>query len=426
MKIDKELESLAKQFKKHKHTLYIVGGFVRDNLLGLTPSDIDITSSMPYSEVINLCKKLKIKTIPVNKKLGTLQIVIGNNIYEYTQFRSESYSEKGSHSPDKVEFVNDIKIDCFRRDLTINSLYYDISNKKVIDLVDGTKHLKNKIIKTTNKPEITLQDDGLRILRVIRFASLLNFKIDRKTLSTIKMFSGHLSKISKERIIKEISYLAISDLKHNLKNTIFLKYIFKLKLLPQIFNSSLERVKNLTKQDVSNYYKLSYDSRIIGFYFLVIKNYLKGFSQENQLPFVINMILGNDGIKESKNNINLVEKLYRIYQNLYYNNDSLTASLNYLCLSDNEREIIDAFLNKNGAIILANNKDIIKRYNFPLNIHELKVSGEDLKNENIDGKYIGKILSVLFNQVIALKVENKKEDLIKLALEIHNNFKNIN
>ena len=128
--------------------------------------------------------------------------------------------------------TNLIELEKANKILEIYKYDYDISNKKVIDLVDGTKHLKNKIIKTTNKPEITLQDDGLRILRVIRFASLLNFKIDRKTLSTIKMFSGHLSKISKERIIKEISYLAISDLKHNLKNTIFLKYIFKLKLLP--------------------------------------------------------------------------------------------------------------------------------------------------------------------------------------------------
>ena len=105
MEISKDLRLLAEEFEKNNSSLYIIGGYVRDSLLELKPNDIDVSSNLSYDKVCAICKKLKFKTIPINKNLGTLKIITPNEEYEYTRFRSESYNN-GNHSPDKVVFVD--------------------------------------------------------------------------------------------------------------------------------------------------------------------------------------------------------------------------------------------------------------------------------------------------------------------------------
>ena len=145
MELCEELITLSKEFNKKGHPLYIVGGFVRDSLLGQVSPDIDICSSMPVDLVVDICKKLKIKTTLINKTLGTIQLTYKTKQFEYTRFRQESYSAHGTHNPDSVSFVEDISIDTLRRDFTINSIYYDIEAKTVIDKVGGQKDLQNGI-----------------------------------------------------------------------------------------------------------------------------------------------------------------------------------------------------------------------------------------------------------------------------------------
>ena len=411
MEISKELVKLAKEFKKHHYTLYITGGYIRDCLLNIESKDIDITSNAPYSDVKEICEKAKIKCIPVNKHLGTLKI----GDYEYTQFRSESYSD--GHKPNNVIFVDDIKTDALRRDITINAMYYDILENTIIDNVHGQKDLQNKLIRTANHPSITLKDDGLRILRIIRFASSLNFKIENETLKYLKYFKHKLKDISKERIQKELSQIVLTDS--------FLKFFNKLNLYPEIFNHCLTRIKKPKKHDIINFYSLSKDVRLIGFYFLILKSYIQSYTTDNQLKFICNSILGRDGIKESQDNIHMLEKIYFIFQNLDNNIDIINASINYLTLSNNAREIIDKFLNKKSKEILKNNIDFIKAQNLPLNIHELDITSQDFIDAGIEKIFISKILSTLFNQVLEMKVMNEKEQLINLAKEINNTFKKI-
>lgn len=423
MEICKDLRLLAEEFKKNNYDLFVTGGFVRDSLINLTSKDIDISSNAPYEKVSLICKKLKYKCIPVNKKLGTLKIITDNQEYEYTRFRSESYSQ-GNHTPDSVIFVDDIHDDAKRRDLTINALYYNILEDRIIDLVHGQKDLENKIIRTANHPSITLQDDGLRILRVIRFASLLNFKIDKLTYKYLKEYKHKLKDISKERILKELSIIATCDLTHKLGNQICLNVFNKLKLYTYIFNSSFSKIK-LSKYDIKTFYSLSPLARLMGLYMLVLRNYHKSYMPSIQVKFSCNLLLGKEGIKESSHNIATLEKVYFIYQNLEYNIDTINASINYLTLSNTEREIIDALLNKQAKLRLSDNILFIKNKNLPLGIHELDICAQDLLDNKIEGMYIGKILSTLFNQVIEMKVINKKEDLLELAKNIHETFTTI-
>lgn len=426
MNIDKNIHRLAELFKENGYTLYIVGGFVRDSLLGKENTDIDITSNMPYEKVLEICKKNKIKCIPVNKTLGTLHIATNDTTLEYTQFRHESYNIKGAHSPSSVEFVDDIKTDMLRRDITINSMYLDILNGNIIDMCAGQKDLENKIIKTTNTPNITLQDDALRILRIIRFASSLNFKIDKKTFKHMKIYTPHLKEISKERILNELKAIVTSDLKYESSNEIFLTIFNKLKIFPHIFNYSLSRINKISKREIKNYYTLSKDARLIGLYILILKNYLAGYTKANQLYFDINCILGREGIKESNANITLTNKLYLIYQNLEYQVDAINATVNYLTLSDTEREIVLTYLNKDCKQALFDNIKTIKDNNLPISVHELPITASDLIDNGIDRKYISKLLQTLFNQVLQMQVKNDKEDLINLALELHKSFSQIN
>jgi len=424
METCKELKDLAKLFKDKGYTLYIVGGFVRDSLLGYTPHDIDITSSMIVEDVQNLCKENKIKHTVINKNLGTIQIKINSQEFEYTTFRKESYKVQGDHSPSEVEFVDNINLDALRRDLTINAIYYDIINEEIIDPLQGFKDISNKIIKTANYPSITLADDGLRILRIIRFASMLNFKFDKTTYKELKFNKSRLLKISKERILKELKELVIADYKHNLDNKIAIKIINKLKLLPIIFNKTLTKTK-ISKLNINKFYLLPKESRLIGFYILVLTSYVKNLVNDSQLSYIVNSILGNDGIKESKDNIFVTQKVFKIFQNLEYNTDTINASVNYLTLSDAERIIISTLLSKKANIELSDNISIIKARNLPLSIHDLDICAEDLIDAKIERKFISKILSSLFNQVIEMKVMNRRKELLDLAIQINDTFKTI-
>lgn len=422
MEIREELKELANLIRKKGHTLYIVGGYLRDSILTLKTDDIDIASSMPYEKVVEICEKNKFTAKTINKTLGTLQIIKNGLKLEYTQFRKESYSRSALHTPDQVEFVDDIDTDYKRRDLTINALYYDILEDKFIDKCGGLKDIQSGIIRTANMPAVTLRDDGLRILRVVRFAASLDFKIETETAKALKRNRANLNYISKERIQKEISQIAVADLKYNRPNNRGLKLITKFKLLPYIFNSRLRSIARITGRDIKAFYTLSKDSRLIGLYFLVLKKYLKGFTRDNHLMFSCNMLFGLDGMKESKSNIAITEKLYRIYQNLTYNIDTMTATINYLTLSNAEREIIDLHLSKKVKEALSVNISAIKNNNLPLSVHELPIKGEDLKAEGIEDKYVGKILSALYNQVLGMTVKNSKDDLLARAKEINETF----
>lgn len=425
MEVCKELIKLAKEVRTKKATLYIVGGYVRDSILGLSNSDIDITSSLSQEDLLAICSKLKIKTHNINKHLGTLQLVFNDIKFEYTRFRQESYLKRGTHTPDKVEFVDDINIDCLRRDFSINSIYYDILADKFIDPVNGIHDIKKKIIRTTNQPNITLQDDGVRILRAIRFAHLLGFKIEKNTMRNLRIYAPLLKEISKERILKELSQLVVADLKYNKDSKHLLKYLNKLSLPSYIFNSSLNRMRKFSRKDKLAFYSLNMDARLMGLYILILKNYFKGYSPDNQLSYTINMLLGINGIKESNDSIITCEKLYRIYQNLQFNLDHINASVNYLTLSDTERSIVDAMLSSKAKNLLYDKISFIKSKNLPLNIHQLDITAQDLIDANIERVYISKILSTLYNQVLNMYVPNENTSLKALAIELHETFTKI-
>lgn len=195
------------RFENH---IFAVGGCVRDYVMeSETINDIDLVVDLPnggieFAKWLNENKLLTHEPI-LYPTYGTSMFTLENypNIeLEAVETRKETYKDKNSRNPN-VEYGT-LSEDCLRRDLTINALYYDISNSKVIDLVGGLDDIKNKLIKTPTDPNIIFNDDPLRMLRVIRFANKYDWDIQSDVVESIKKNAERLSIISKERITEEV------------------------------------------------------------------------------------------------------------------------------------------------------------------------------------------------------------------------------
>ena len=201
----KELYRLADIFPGK---LYAVGGAVRDKLLNFQPHDCDLAGDALPSEVIAALKNSEFSVHVASEKFFTLTIK-GENVYEYTTFRTDSYVS--GHCPSAVERVTDVKEDALRRDFTVNAIYYDPAEDKLVDPLGGARDLKNSLIRATRAPEDVFSEDGLRLMRLARFASSLGFNIDEKTLEAAKNYSYKIEEIAPERIREELDRILIAD-----------------------------------------------------------------------------------------------------------------------------------------------------------------------------------------------------------------------
>jgi len=198
LNIPSDIKKLHKLFKKNGKQLYVVGGAVRDAILGKSPKDFDLTTDAKPDEVEKIAKNAGLKSIPVGKAFGVVNVVVGSNEYEIATFRKDI--GKGRR-PDAVDFT-DIKGDVKRRDLTINALFYDIGKKQIVDLVGGIADLKKKKIRTVGKAEERFDEDPLRKLRAVRFAGSVHGRMSKDTWSALKQNSD-ISGVSAERIRDE-------------------------------------------------------------------------------------------------------------------------------------------------------------------------------------------------------------------------------
>ncbi|MEJ6400657.1 CCA tRNA nucleotidyltransferase [Nicoliella lavandulae] len=176
---------------------YFVGGSVRDTIMGLKIHDVDIASSAYPAELKALFKR----TVDTGIEHGTVMVLDHGNGYEVTTFRTES-GYQDYRRPDKVEFIRSLPEDLKRRDFTINALAMK-ENGEVIDLFDGLTDLKNHLIRAVGNPDTRFNEDALRMMRAVRFASKLNFAIDPNTMDAISRHSQLLAKIAVERINTE-------------------------------------------------------------------------------------------------------------------------------------------------------------------------------------------------------------------------------
>ena len=203
--------SLATAFKAAGFKLALVGGPVRDAILGRLGNDLDFTTNARPKESEKILNKWADSVWDIGAAFGTVAGKKGEITVEITTYRSENY-EKDSRKP-AVEFGENIEGDLSRRDFTINAMALELTTDEptFIDLFNGVEDLQNKIIKTPGKPEDSFTDDPLRMMRAARFMSQLNFTIDESVLVAIKEMAHRLSIISSERIRDEFIKIIMSD-----------------------------------------------------------------------------------------------------------------------------------------------------------------------------------------------------------------------
>jgi poly(A) polymerase/tRNA nucleotidyltransferase (CCA-adding enzyme) len=233
--IPKEVRLVALTLEAAGFETYLVGGSVRDFLLGKQPKDYDLTTSATPEQIISLFPKTfyentfgTVGVVTCGEEVGVLCTPGMIKIVEVTPFRVEgAYSDK--RHPDVVSFSTDIKDDLKRRDFTINALAYRVQTGELLDLFKGRDDLDSKIIRAVGNPELRFEEDALRMLRAVRFSAQLGFHVEQGTSDAIKKLSQNLEHVSKERIRDEFIKIVESDTPMNAliltKNLGMLSYI---------------------------------------------------------------------------------------------------------------------------------------------------------------------------------------------------------
>ena len=203
IRMDEGAAELLDTLHRAGYAAYVVGGCVRDSLLGLTPHDWDLcTSALPQQGMELFGEE---KCIPTGLQHGTVTVKQGGGLYEITTFRTEGTYTDGRH-PDEVHFVPDVREDLARRDFTINAMAYN-EKEGLIDPFGGQADLQSGILRAVGVPHQRFTEDALRILRLYRFAARFGFAIDPPTAQAAQELCAHLNCVSVERIEEELAKL---------------------------------------------------------------------------------------------------------------------------------------------------------------------------------------------------------------------------
>lgn len=203
--VPKAAVDILNSLSEHGFEGYVVGGCVRDSIIGREANDWDITTSALPAQMKQIFKR----TIDTGIAHGTVTVMVGKEGYEVTTYRVDGKYTDSRH-PDKVTFASNLSEDLLRRDFTINAMAYH-PQKGLVDLYGGLQDIEDKVIRCVGDPYARFGEDALRILRAVRFSAQLGYSIEEKTLEAIRALAPTLEKISHERIREELNKILMSD-----------------------------------------------------------------------------------------------------------------------------------------------------------------------------------------------------------------------
>ena len=206
IRLDEGAAALLQRLHAAGYQAFVVGGCVRDSLLGLCPQDWDLCTSALPGQIMELFGAEN--CIPTGLQHGTVTIKQGGRLYETTTFRTEGSYTDGRH-PDRVQFVPKVEEDLARRDLTINAIAYN-RQRGLVDPFGGQEDLAHRIIRAVGDPATRFEEDALRILRLYRFGARFGFAIEEKTDAAAKALCSRLDCVSVERIQEELAKLLVA------------------------------------------------------------------------------------------------------------------------------------------------------------------------------------------------------------------------
>ena len=234
IRMDEGAAELLDTLHRAGYAAYVVGGCVRDSLLGLTPHDWDLCTSALPQQVMELFGAQR--CIPTGLQHGTVTVKQSGALYEITTFRTEGTYTDGRH-PDEVHFVPDVREDLARRDFTINAMAYN-EKEGLVDPFGGQADLQSGIVRAVGVPRQRFTEDALRILRLYRFAARFGFAIDPPTAQAAQELCAHLDCVSVERIEEELAKLLASP-----APSAYLDKKILLVILPELSSEALAAAK---------------------------------------------------------------------------------------------------------------------------------------------------------------------------------------
>ena len=388
-KLPSDVEFILSRLESHGYRADIVGGCVRDFILGKTPYDYDITTSARPQEIKDVFSGMR--TLDIGIKHGTVTLFVSDVPYEITTYRIEREYLDHRH-PSRVDFADKLADDLARRDFTMNAIAYN-PKYGFTDLYSGRDDIEKKIVRAVGDANERFFEDALRILRAVRFSSVLNFEIEEKTASAASNMREHISAVSGERIAVEWkktlsgigAYKAISENESVICSFLELDHI----VLPprESFDSSSPEIRELSifflsSPDPVRAFELSatrmkYESarRRFGESVLSLSVKKPSFSSEREIRHLMTEY-GADCVRGA---ITLLSMLSVVEK---------SAELAYF--------------------------EILKKQ-MPYRISDMKISGRELSAIGFRGENLGEELLRLLNSVIDGEVENSKEKLILLA-----------
>lgn len=396
MNIPENVKFIMDRLKSNGFECVVVGGCVRDSLIDKEPDDWDLATSATPDEVMEVFPDMRIE--PTGIKHGTVSIIIDHIQYEITTYRIDGkYSDH--RRPDKVKFTRNIEDDLSRRDFTVNAIAFDGEN--IIDPFGGIDDLSHKIIRCVGNPDDRFQEDPLRILRAIRFASKYKMEIEEETSHAMFKFAPLLERVAIERKTKEFSKtICCSDIGWILSKYKGILYY----IMPEINYVKKDRWKKATdclgiSKDLAVNLAIIIDSFDVKETNSILY-LLSRLKLSNSLRWSIMNIL--DGRSEI---LTTCPRSVRLLLSKYPETDVLR-----ICeykLSKCDKEIAETFSNIYKIII-----NEIERDDKAYLVKHLNINGHDLKEIGVKDLEIKDILNSLLLHVINDSIPNNKKDLI--------------
>lgn len=460
IKIPVILQKMNNIFEKNGFNAYLVGGAVRDMFMNKEASDWDVATDATPEQVISAFKKV----IPTGIAHGTVTVHFMGEEIEVTTFRIEQGYSDGRH-PDKVSYASDIEEDLSRRDFTMNAIAVSLKDGSIVDPFNGKADIKNKVIRSVGNPLERFNEDGLRPIRAIRFASQLGFEIETNTLQAI----------SNEKVLQKTSTISIERFRDELvkllkspKPSVGLKLLENTNIM-KLFLPELLEGRNCIQNDVRGYHV--FDVLDHNFYSCdgapvhkvnvrlaallhdigkpaskVVRVTDEGeiynfFSHEKYSETIARKLLTK--LRFSNNEINNVCHLIENHMFHYEESWSDAAIRRFVVRvkPENIEDLIDLRLadmygkynmpiqikESNACDLLIQLQDRIKKIqeeNSAFTLKSLAVSGKDLMEIGIpSGKLIGKILDSLLETVLDDPKQNSKDVLLNIAKKLYEQMK---
>lgn len=411
--ISTNLKELSAIFAPHGK-LFVVGGYVRNSLLGFQDTDVDLAGKLTPEKVVQILAGTKFEVIAKSAQIGYVKIKADDEVFEYTTFRKDNYYNSGAHHVCSVSYVDDLRKDAMRRDFTINALYYDIETEKIIDIYSGVLDLKNHIMRTVEVPGFVLAHDGMRILRLIRLSAQLNFKIDFATLATAKKYAHLLHDISPAKKLGELFAMLQASTRYPIsrKNAHIkaLSHLNELHLWPSLYVQA-NRVHLMMVKKVSPEHL---------FYALLID--IINTTNPDCVEYYLKDLLGTEGFCQPSTTI-------------AHTNNIICGFYDALNKMNNKAYFFKYFqyFEEIAPLILAQSKKLYGKYRFfysyilkhklPTSVKDLAINGKDLKLEvpELPEKKYSAVLGELLSKVFDGEIQNEKTALIQEVKNVYPN-----